>query len=119
MMVFNIWNSAAFCRRLLTFLFTEIIQHSFDSFLSKTYDLDGEKYGPIETCRMYVDVLKDFKKTHPDFTGSKFIYAPLRSVNDETFNTYLPILQKLQRNFPEFIAGFDVVGQEDLGSENI
>ena len=85
----------------------------------KTYDLDGEKYGPIETCGMYVDVLKEFKKSHPDFAGSKFIYAPLRSVNDETFNTYLPIMQKLQKNFPDFIAGFDVVGQEDKGIINI
>lgn len=83
--------------------------------LNKTYDLDGEKYGPIETCQMYVDVLKEFKTSHPDFVGSKFIYAPLRAVNDETFNSYLPIMQKLQKNFPDFIAGFDVVGQEDLG----
>lgn len=89
------------------------------SFLSKTYNLDGEKFGPVEACQMYVDVLKEFKKNHPDFVGSKFIYAPLRSVDDETFNTYLPILRKLQNNFPDFIAGFDVVGQEDRGSENI
>lgn len=64
---------------------------------------------------MYVDVLKDFKASHPDFSGSKFIYAPIRAVNDETFDTYLPIMQELLQKFPDFIAGFDLVGQEDKG----
>lgn len=77
--------------------------------------MNGATYGPIETCQFYIDVLKDFKSKHPDFVGSRFIYAPMRAVNDETFNTYLPIMLKLQKNFPEFIAGFDLVGQEDRG----
>jgi adenosine deaminase CECR1 len=64
---------------------------------------------------MYVDVLKEFKASHPDFVGSKFIYAPIRHATDETFSTYLPIMQKLLQNFPDFIAGFDLVGQEDQG----
>jgi adenosine deaminase CECR1 len=64
---------------------------------------------------MYVDVLKDFQASHPDFAGSKFIYAPIRAVNDETFTTYLPIMQELLQKFPDFIAGFDLVGQEDRG----
>lgn len=65
---------------------------------------------------MYVDVLKEFKSSHPDFVGSKFVYAPIRAVNDEIFETYLPIMVKLLKNFPDFIAGFDLVGQEDLGN---
>lgn len=65
---------------------------------------------------MYVDVLKVFKRKHPDFVGSKFIYAPLRAVDDEGFDAYLPILLKLQKNFPDFICGFDLVGQEDKGN---
>lgn len=81
----------------------------------QTYDLDGTKYGPIEAAQMYVDVLKEFKATHPDFAGSKFIFAPIREVDDATFDSYLPIMMKLLNNFPDFIAGFDVVGQEDKG----
>lgn len=80
------------------------------------YDLDNNKYGPLETAQMYVDVLKKFKSSHPDFVGSKFVYAPIRAVNDETFETYLPIMVKLLKTFPDFIAGFDLVGQEDLGN---
>lgn len=116
MTVFSIWNSVGSCLRLVD-TFIAYIQLLYDNFFySKTYDLDGGKQGPIETCQMYVDVLKEFKKSHPDFVGSRFIYAPMRAVDDETFNTYLPIMLKLQRTFPEFIAGFDVVGQEDLGN---
>lgn len=88
----------------------------FRGVLPETYDLEGKTYGPIETCRMYIDVLRDFKQSHPDFAGSKFIYAPIREVNDETFSTYLPIMLELQENFPDFIAGFDLVGQEDRGT---
>lgn len=79
--------------------------------------MEGRIYGPIETCQMYVDILKEFKRNHPDFVGARFIYAPMRAVNDETFDTYLPIMMKLQKNFPEFIAGFDLVGQEDRGTD--
>lgn len=64
---------------------------------------------------MYIDVLNDFKEKHPDFYGSKFIYAPMRAVDDETFNSYMATMLKLKQDFPDFIAGFDVVGQEDLG----
>lgn len=68
---------------------------------------------------MYVDVLKEFKAAHPDFVGSKFIYAPIRAVDDTTFESYLPIMLKLLNNFPDFIAGFDLVGQEDRGMREL
>lgn len=76
------------------------------------YDLDGNTYGPIETCRAYVDVLKEFRASHPDF-GCRFIYGPRKTVTDEEFDTYIPTMLKLAKTFPEFIAGFDLVGQED------
>lgn len=78
--------------------------------------MDGIKYGPVEVVQLYVDALKEFKSQNPDFIGSKFIYAPHKGVDDETFNEYLQILQKLLKNFPDFVAGFDLVGQEDKGN---
>lgn len=86
------------------------------SVFPELYDLDGNKYGPDEVAKIYVEVLKDFKNSHPDFAGGKFIYAPVRGINDETFNTYLPIMRKLKNKFPNYIAGFDLVGQEDKGN---
>ncbi|CAO1297353.1 unnamed protein product [Diamesa tonsa] len=87
----------------------------FRGVLPETYDLDGNTYGPIETVQMYVDVLKEFKSTHTDFVGAKFIYAPVRLADDESFDKYLPILTKLMKTFPDFVVGFDLVGQEDAG----
>ncbi|KAG5677979.1 hypothetical protein PVAND_007691 [Polypedilum vanderplanki] len=103
-------------RQTLQELYDDNVQYlEFRGLLPELYDLDGKKYGPIECAQIYVDVLKDFKQSHPDFVGSKFIFAPLRGVDDEIFDSYLPILQKLMNRFPEFIAGFDLVGQEDKG----
>ncbi|XP_070499820.1 adenosine deaminase 2-like [Chironomus tepperi] len=84
----------------------------FRGVLPELYDLDGNTYGPIETCRAYVDVLKEFRASHPDF-GCRFIYAPRKYVDDDEFDTYIPTMIKLAKTFPEFMAGFDLVGQED------
>lgn len=62
---------------------------------------------------MYVDGLNEFKSEHPDFIGSKFIFAPLKAVPEQTITEYIDIVTDLQRKFPEYIAGFDLVGQED------
>jgi hypothetical protein len=56
--------------------------------------------------------LKEFRASHPDF-GCRFIYAPRKTVTDDEFDTYIPTMLKLAKTFPEFIAGFDLVGQED------
>ena len=36
-------------------------------------------------------------------------------VDDETVDAYLKTMLKLHDLFPDFVAGFDLVGQEDLG----
>ncbi len=60
-----------------------------------------------------MDGLNEFKAEHPDFIGSKFIFAPLKAVPDQTIHEYIDIITDLQRKYPEYIAGFDLVGQED------
>lgn len=77
------------------------------------YDLDGKIYSYVERIQLYVDGLNEFKAEHPDFIGSKFIFAPLKAVPEQTINEYIEIMTDLQRKFPEYIAGFDLVGQED------
>lgn len=103
-------------RQALEELYHDNVQYlELRTVFPELYDLDGNKYGPVEVAQIYADVLKDFKSSHPDFIGGKIIYAPIRGINDETFNSYLPIMQKLRKNFPEFVIGFDLVGQEDKG----
>uniref|UniRef100_A0A336LUY4 Adenosine deaminase n=1 Tax=Culicoides sonorensis TaxID=179676 RepID=A0A336LUY4_CULSO len=87
----------------------------FRGLLPELYDLDGNKYGPMQVTELYYEVLQKFKKDHPDFVGSKFIYAPLRFADATTFDKYLTTYSELKANYPDFIAGFDVVGQEDKG----
>lgn len=78
--------------------------------------MEGNIYGPIETTQMYVDILTEFKAANPDFIGAKFIYAPIRRVSVEEFKKYRPITEALLAKFPDFVMGFDVVGQEDMGT---
>ncbi|KFB50810.1 AGAP006907-PA-like protein [Anopheles sinensis] len=87
----------------------------FRGLLPPVYDLDNRKYTPEEIVQMYVDQSDRFLRAHPQFLGVKFIYAPLRFCDDATFDGYLTLVQKLHDRFPNFIAGFDLVGQEDLG----
>lgn len=63
--------------------------------------------------QMYYESLQEFKQEHPDFIGSKFIYAPPKLVPDEMIGKYFKTVAKLNDAFPTFMAGFDLVGEED------
>ncbi|XP_058798500.1 adenosine deaminase 2-like isoform X2 [Phymastichus coffea] len=85
------------------------------STLPTLYDLDGKKYGPVEVAKIYKNVTDRFVRDHPDFIGMKLIYAPLRKCSDMEMEAYLATARQLKDELPEFIAGFDLVGQEDKG----
>ncbi|XP_013184044.2 adenosine deaminase 2-like [Amyelois transitella] len=86
------------------------------SVLPELYDLYGNKYDAIATAQSYKDVLDRFMNDYPDFYGAKLIYAPLRLVDRATIRGKLEIAKEIKRKFPDFFAGFDIVGQEDLGA---
>lgn len=79
----------------------------------KLYDLDGKEYTEEDVVELYIEALNEFKQENPTFIGSKFIYAPIKEVGKETAATYFKIIRRLHSKFPEFVAGFDLVGQED------
>lgn len=56
-----------------------------------------------------------FVKKHSDFIGVKIIYSQGRHVTTETFQKYLKTFQQLKDIYPNFVVGFDIVGQEDKG----
>lgn len=56
-----------------------------------------------------------FIRDYPDFIGVKLIYAPLRKCNESQLEEFVSIAKELKRELPDFIAGFDLVGQEDKG----
>ncbi|KAK4873085.1 hypothetical protein RN001_015114 [Aquatica leii] len=85
----------------------------FRGTLPLLYDLNGTEYTPIQTVAVYKEVIEKFKTEYPRFKGARFIYAPLKDDNNSTMYKYVEILKDLKVNFPDLLAGFDLVGQED------
>ncbi|XP_012250100.1 adenosine deaminase 2-like [Bombus impatiens] len=85
------------------------------STLPNLYDFDGTQYQPEDLVGIYENLTQRFKEKHPDFIGAKLIYAPPRSADDKTVEYYIETLKRLKMLYPDFVAGFDLVGQEDLG----
>ncbi|KAK2584714.1 hypothetical protein KPH14_007047 [Odynerus spinipes] len=85
------------------------------STLPNLYELDGTVYPQSKTVALYKETVERFMSDHPDFIGAKIIYAPARSVDGKKVDEYLTILKSLKETFPTFLAGFDLVGQEDKG----
>ncbi|CAG5047730.1 unnamed protein product [Parnassius apollo] len=85
------------------------------SVLPPLYDLKGNVFDSIATAESYKKILDKFKTDFPDFFGAKLIYAPSRLVNVEVVKNYVEIAKEIRRKMPHFLAGFDLVGQEDLG----
>ncbi|BFG03860.1 adenosine deaminase 2 [Drosophila madeirensis] len=83
--------------------------------MPQLYCLDGQRLPVRDTVQIYKDVLTRFKKDYPDFIGSKLIYAPLRHVQPEVVGQFVKECTELNKEFPGFVIGFDLVGQEDVG----
>lgn len=56
-----------------------------------------------------------FVLDHPKFLGAKVIYSPNRKVSQKVFDDYVKTYKDVKKAFPDFIFGFDLVGQEDKG----
>lgn len=79
------------------------------------YDLDGNTYNTTEVIGFYKEVADKFKQDYPDFNGVRIIYAPIRAVDEATVDKYVETTLEINAMFGDFLAGFDLVGQEDLG----
>ncbi|XP_044269145.1 adenosine deaminase 2-like [Tribolium madens] len=87
----------------------------FRGLLPQVYELNGTTYDHMGVTKLYIETLEQFKRDYPDFHGARFIFAPSRNVDNRTVEDYVSITKELKQSFPEFIAGFDLVGQEDRG----
>lgn len=101
---------------LLKFRLDNVMYIELRSILPNLYDLDGTVYSPIITAKTYNKVIKKFKREYPDFFGAKLIYAPSRKIERIQLDKYLNLARTLKADMPDLFAGFDLVGQEDLGS---
>jgi adenosine deaminase CECR1 len=83
----------------------------------QTYNLDGSTLDTMQVAAMYAEADAEFsaQQTPGEWFGSRFIYAPVRAVDNATADQYVQTAAQLIRTHPEYIAGFDLVGQEDKG----
>uniref|UniRef100_A0A3Q3M274 adenosine deaminase n=1 Tax=Mastacembelus armatus TaxID=205130 RepID=A0A3Q3M274_9TELE len=75
--------------------------------LSRAYELDGTIHDKVWTLKTFQEVTKKFTADHPDFLGARIIISVHSAAVKEAI--------ELQKEFPDVVAGFDLVGREDSG----
>ncbi|KAM9753115.1 adenosine deaminase 2-A isoform 1-T3 [Menidia menidia] len=83
--------------------------------LPQLYELDGSTHERAWTLKTYRDVSRRFTDTHPDFFGVRVIFTINRAVDLSVMTGAVEEAMQLQRDFPDIMAGFDLVGREDAG----
>lgn len=79
------------------------------------YELNGTKHEVLYTIKCMRDVAKRFEKKHPDFIGIKLIVTVKRSGNIDDIEQALNLSRSIKKYYPDIFAGFDLVGEENLG----
>ena len=91
-------------------------EYYFFCFIFSPRDNCDDGTSAIETGHIFKEVAEEFLRDHPnDFCGIRMIYAPIRYVMAPQVETYLEIASQLKVELGDFMAGFDLVGQEDKG----
>ena len=92
----------------------------FRSTFSVPFTLEGcEK--PAESCddllRIFGEEISKFKVTEDgkDFWGCRFIWTTLRSWSKKQIVEHMKECIRMKAMYPDLIAGYDLVGQEDKG----
>ncbi|CAH0696598.1 unnamed protein product [Spodoptera exigua] len=83
--------------------------------LQSLYELDGTKHSRKYLVDLYRKVTEKFMETHPDFIGVKLIITKHRAQSIDQVLEALNMARRLKAEEPDMIAGFDLVGQEDIG----
>ncbi|XP_063587816.1 adenosine deaminase 2-like [Penaeus indicus] len=109
------WESYLY-RALEEFADDSVLYLEFRGVLPPIYELNGTELSPIQAVGIYRDTTQRFVADHPNtFFGARYIYAPNRRQSEDTVWGYVDLMKQLKAEYPDFVAGFDLVGQEDLG----
>ncbi|KAL6116719.1 ada2 [Pungitius sinensis] len=104
-----------FYRGLEELLQDNVMYLELRSGLSKTYELDGTVHDTAWTLRTFQEVTRKFVADHPDFLGARVIFSVHRALSVSEVKAAVKEAIQLQADFPDVVAGFDMVGREDSG----
>lgn len=79
------------------------------------YELNGTLIPYNEIAAIINNLTNQFISKNSDFLGVKIIYSAVRRIDNKTLDEHLRKAQNLQKVYPDLIAGFDLMGQEDMG----
>ncbi|KAK2918126.1 adenosine deaminase 2-A [Channa argus] len=100
---------------LTEFYMDNIMYLEVRALLPETYELDGSTHDRTWTLKTYQEVTRQFTEDHPDFFGARIIFTVHRGINISAMTGVVEEAMKLHRDFPDIMAGFDLVGREDRG----
>ncbi|XP_051856605.1 adenosine deaminase 2 [Antechinus flavipes] len=83
--------------------------------LYPVYELNGQAYDQEWSLKTYQEVAQKFARDHSDFIGARIIYSDHRMKDVSHIAKSVQTAMNLKVKFPEIMAGFDLVGQEDKG----
>lgn len=102
--------------RLLEELYQDRIMYAELRMEFKTlYDADGKEYPPKFAANEFLALVQRFCALNPDFLGVKIIYSTNRRIEKGNLLEKLKEFKKFHKDYPNYLIGFDLVGQEDLG----
>ncbi|XP_035281286.1 adenosine deaminase 2-A-like isoform X2 [Anguilla anguilla] len=104
-----------FYQGLQQFYTDNVMYLELRSGVSLTYELDGSTHDRAWCLNTYQDVTRKFVEDHPDFLGVRIILSVHRGLNVSEVKAVVEEAIHLQKEFPEVMAGFDLVGREDGG----
>uniref|UniRef100_A0A3Q1JEG5 adenosine deaminase n=1 Tax=Anabas testudineus TaxID=64144 RepID=A0A3Q1JEG5_ANATE len=80
-----------------------------------TYELDGTIHDKVWSLKTFQEVVNKFTADHPDFFGARIILSVHRALSVSVVKAAVKEAIELHKDFPDVVAGFDVVGREDTG----
>uniref|UniRef100_A0A3Q3VZN9 adenosine deaminase n=1 Tax=Mola mola TaxID=94237 RepID=A0A3Q3VZN9_MOLML len=101
-------------RGLVELMLDNVMYLELRSGLSRTYELDGTIHEKVWSLKTFQEVTKRFMSDHPDFLGARIIIS-VNALSVSEVKAAIKEAIQLQKDFPDVVAGFDMVGREDSG----